>query len=102
MPLSTGESCKLEDLISSVSGFYSRMKSLNKKYKIRKISALKRQHDNFDDSDVSGNEMISETPPSKRPRAKRITKSRNSVINEWLAIETSNDNYADLEDFIVP
>lgn len=66
------------------------------------VSSLRHRGDIDDDSDRSDVDVPDLPHAKKRSRAKRVTKSRNAVINEWLAMEESSDCYADLEDFIVP
>ena len=87
------------DFITSVSEFYYELLSVNKKYKLINLTTSRRKDEgDGSDSDVDATDF---PPVPKSSRGKRVTKSRNAVINEWLALEESGDCYADLEDFIV-
>eukprot|EP00737_Agarophyton_chilense_P001027 gb/GEZJ01001139.1/.p1 GENE.gb/GEZJ01001139.1/~~gb/GEZJ01001139.1/.p1 ORF type:complete len:1467 (-),score=222.83 gb/GEZJ01001139.1/:3832-8232(-) len=49
-----------------------------------------------------GSEGVSEHLRVSHPRKRQRLRSRNSGIDDWLQDERGDDNFADLEDFIVP
>ena len=91
----------IESFVASVSESYDDLQFLNKKYKLINVLSS-RQRIKDDDSEQSDVDVSDLPPAPKRCRVKRVTQSRNAVINEWLAMEETGDCYADLEDFIVP
>ena len=60
------------------------------------------EDEGIEDKRNSNISLFSLSNRKRRKRAKFVpAKSRNPVIHEWLSTEVDNDDYADLEDFIV-
>jgi hypothetical protein len=105
LQLSLEEIRKIENVKELMLDLHIHLTSLNRVNRMSRLTTLKKRSsvepEESESSEVDETRVSSSKKSRSSHRGKGISmKSRNSVINEWLAAEGAYDNYADLEDFI--